>query len=170
MIQRTAASSHVHPIRPYTDADLPAIVELSLLAWEPVFLSFQAIFGPTLYARLHPDWRASQCAGVEGVFRDRERYTTLVAEREQQVVGFLAYEIDAEAARGEIVLLAVHPAHQNAGIGTALNQRALEELQAAGVQIAIVETGGDPSHAAARRTYEKAGYTAMPIVRYFKAL
>lgn len=164
------AVSIPHPIRPATDNDLPAIIALSLAAWEPVFLSFREIFGPTLYARLYPDWRASQSAGVEGVCRDRERYTTLVAECEQQVVGFLAYEIHPESARGEIVLLAVHPAHQNAGIGTALNRRALEELQAAGVQIAIVETGGDPSHAAARRTYEKAGYTAMPITRYFKAL
>jgi hypothetical protein len=34
----------------------------------------------------------------------------------------------------------------------------------------MVETGGDPGHAPARRTYEKAGYTLMPIARYFKAL
>jgi hypothetical protein len=36
--------------------------------------------------------------------------------------------------------------------------------------VAMVETGGDPGHAAARRTYEKAGYILLPIARYFKSL
>ena len=35
---------------------------------------------------------------------------------------------------------------------------------------AVVETGGDPGHAAARRTYEKAGLVLLPIARYFKNL
>ena len=34
----------------------------------------------------------------------------------------------------------------------------------------LVETGGDPGHAAARRTYEKAGCVLLPIARYFKNL
>jgi len=34
----------------------------------------------------------------------------------------------------------------------------------------MVKTGGDPGHAAARRTYEKAGCTLLPIARYFKPL
>ena len=36
--------------------------------------------------------------------------------------------------------------------------------------LAQVETGGDVSHAPARRAYEKAGYTGLPLVRYFKTL
>jgi hypothetical protein len=38
------------------------------------------------------------------------------------------------------------------------------------MKVAMVETGGDPGHTAARRTYEKAGYVLLPIVRYFKNL
>jgi hypothetical protein len=34
----------------------------------------------------------------------------------------------------------------------------------------MVETGGEPGHAAARRTYEKAGYVILPIARYVKNL
>jgi len=34
----------------------------------------------------------------------------------------------------------------------------------------MVETGGDPGHAPARRVYEKAGYTGFPVAGYFKAL
>jgi hypothetical protein len=51
-----------------------------------------------------------------------------------------------------------------------LTMFALDKLKDAGMMVAIVETGGDPGHAAARRTYEKAGYTVLPIARYFKNL
>jgi len=34
----------------------------------------------------------------------------------------------------------------------------------------MIGTGGDLGHQAARRTYEKAGYTPIPMARYFKAL
>jgi ribosomal protein S18 acetylase RimI-like enzyme len=64
-------------------------------------------------------------------------------------------------------LLAVHPDHQNLGIGTELNTLALEKMREGGMKMAKVETGGDPSHAPARRSYEKAGYRALPLVRYF---
>ncbi len=157
-------------IRPYVDSDLDAIVELSLLAWEPVFCSFQQTFGPEIYSILYPDWRTSQSAGVAAVCQDTVKYHTLVAQYGEKVVGFLAYELKSEEARGEVLLLAVHPEYQNAGIGAALNLRALELLRTAGVKIAVVETGGDDAHAPARRAYEKAGYTPFPIVRYFKAL
>jgi hypothetical protein len=36
--------------------------------------------------------------------------------------------------------------------------------------VAMVETGGDPGHAPARRAYEKAGFALLPIARYFKNL
>lgn len=36
--------------------------------------------------------------------------------------------------------------------------------------VVLVSTGGDIGHAPARRTYEKAGFTPMPVVNYFKAL
>jgi ribosomal protein S18 acetylase RimI-like enzyme len=64
----------------------------------------------------------------------------------------------------------VHPECQNRGIGTELNRFALEKMKEGGMKMAKVETGGDPSHAPARACYEKAGYTALPLVRYFKDL
>jgi hypothetical protein len=38
------------------------------------------------------------------------------------------------------------------------------------MQLAVVGTGGDEGHAPARRSYEKAGYTGLPLMRYYKAL
>jgi len=38
------------------------------------------------------------------------------------------------------------------------------------LDIAVVETGGDPGHAPARAMYEASGYTPLPVVRYLKLL
>jgi hypothetical protein len=38
------------------------------------------------------------------------------------------------------------------------------------MKLAVVGAGGDEGHAPARRSYEKAGYTALPLVRFYKAL
>jgi len=69
-----------------------------------------------------------------------------------------------------VQFLVVDPAHQNHGVGTMLNVFALERMKERGVRLARVETGGDPSHAPARRSYEKAGFVPLPLVRYFKNL
>jgi GNAT superfamily N-acetyltransferase len=94
-----------------------------------------------------------------------------VAEVGESVVGFVAIELDhPERGMGETSMLAVDPDYQGDGIGTALTEFALDRLQDAGMTVAMVETGGDPGHAAARRTYEKAGYVHLPVARYFKNL
>ena len=46
----------------------------------------------------------------------------------------------------------------------------VEHIRSSGCVFAVIGTGGDPGHAAARRTYEKAGFTALPTVRYYKSL
>jgi hypothetical protein len=43
-------------------------------------------------------------------------------------------------------------------------------LRQSGMLVAVIETGGDPGHTPARRACEKAGYIALPAVRFFKAL
>lgn len=146
------------------------LVRLSLLAWEPVFNSFEKILGPKIYPILYPDWRKSQREGVETTCKDNEKMNVLVAELDGKVVGFLAYELQLKDKTGEVMLLAVHPEYQNLGIGTELNNFALKKMKEGGMIMAVVGTGGDPSHAPARRTYEKAGFTALPLVRYYKDL
>ncbi|NJL58198.1 GNAT family N-acetyltransferase [bacterium] len=71
---------------------------------------------------------------------------------------------------GEIEFLVEHPDYQNDGIGTRLNEFALTQMHAAGMVLVEVGTGGDDTHAPARRAYEKAGFIAVPLVRYFKRL
>ena len=93
-----------------------------------------------------------------------------VADVEETAVGFVAVKLRPTERMGEIAMLAVDPDDQGAGIGTALTTCALDRIKDAGMPVAMVETGGDPGHAPARRTYEKAGYKVLPIARYFKTL
>ena len=157
-------------IRPIHDQDVEAVVQLSLLAWEVVFESMRNVLGPEVYSAIWPDWRTSQRAGIEATCRAGGDTPTWVAEVDGTVVGFLSCKLNHGDRTGEVLLLAVHPAHQNLGIGTALNEFALREMAACGMEMARVETGGDPGHAPARRCYEKAGYTGLPLVRYFRKL
>jgi hypothetical protein len=53
-------------IRPLNNSDIDDLVELSLLAWEPVFTAWEQILGPKLYPiAIYPDWRKSQKDVVE---------------------------------------------------------------------------------------------------------
>ena len=157
-------------IRLYEASDLTGIVQLSLLAWEPVFTAWQKILGPDLYPiAIYEDWRQGQKEVVEKICTD-PKLSTWVAEVDGNVVGFITYELNDNSKTGEVQLLAVHPNYQNHGIGTELNLFALKMMKAGGMKLAVVGTGGDEGHSPARRSYEKAGYTGLPLVRYYKAL
>jgi GNAT superfamily N-acetyltransferase len=124
--------------------------------------------GSAIFRRLHPDWREDQRRAVEDVCA-AQKGPVWVAEVDGDAVGFVAIEVyDLGRSMGEISMLAVDPEHQGVGIGTALSEFALDRLKDAGITVAMVETGGDPGHTAARRTYEKAGYVQLPRARYFK--
>jgi ribosomal protein S18 acetylase RimI-like enzyme len=157
-------------IRHYHPSDLDAIVRLSLLAWEPVFTAWKKILGPSLYPiAIYPDWRIGQQEVVEKICKD-EKYNTWVAVVDEAVIGFIVYELNHTTKIGEVQLLAVHPDDQSHGIGTELNLFALQKLKEGGMKLAVVGTGGDEGHAPARKSYEKAGYTGLPLMRYYKEL
>jgi ribosomal protein S18 acetylase RimI-like enzyme len=154
-------------IRSLEARDVDEVVDLSILAWRPVFCSFEALMGSDLYARVHPDWRRDQEAAVRRALADHD---TWVAEVDGRVVGFVNVTFDDAERSGEIYMVAVHPEVQRRGVGSSLTERALSEMRARGIDLAIVATGGDPGHAPARATYEKAGFTPVPQVWYSKLI
>lgn len=157
-------------IAPYDPQQLEAVIRLSLRAWAPVFDSLQNVMDAEVFQAFYPDgWRASQQQAVEAVCA-AEDTPVWVAIEAGAPVGFVAVKLHTEASMGEIYMLAVDPEMQGCGIGTALTTFALDWIKAAGMAIAMVETGGDPGHAPARHTYEKAGFGLLPIARYFKKL
>ena len=179
---RTMINPRAHPISPtasdrqasdptireYRSGDADAILALSLRAWAPVFPSLEHELGEEIFLRIHGGWRHQANAVREVLADDAQR--VWVAETERDVVGFVAATLDSDRRIGEITMLAVEPGSQRAGVGRALTEFATDWLRRAGMQVAMVETGGDPGHAAARGLYQTAGYTLLPVARYFKAL
>ena len=156
-------------IRQYTPADQGPVVTLSLRAWAPVFASLTRLLGDELFEILRGDWRVSQEQAVHDVLADPAGHIW-VAEADGTLVGWVAATRHEDRRVGEIYMIAVDPDAQNQGVGQALTDVATDWLRESGMRVAMVETGGDQGHAPARRVYENAGYTALPAVRYFKAL
>ncbi len=157
-------------LRDFRPSDQEAIVVLSLRAWEPVFGSLHDTLGEELFARLRGDWRAGQAAQVRAVLGDSDQRVWVAEDAEGRILGFVAAKLHVEQAMGEVHMIAVDPSVQNRGIGAALTEIATDWMRESGMRTAMIETGGDPGHAPARRLYEKTGYTPLPAVRFFKAL
>jgi len=67
----------------------------------------------------------------------------------------------------DIYWIAVDPAAQGHGVGTALMARAESEIHAAGGRLAAAETSGRPSYAATRRFYNRLGYHEAAVIPDF---
>jgi len=157
-------------IVPFESSHLEPVVDLSLRAWEPVFDSIREALDPEVFSAFYPDsWRAEQREAVTRACTAPD-HETWVAMRDETVVGFVDTMLHPDSPMGEIHMVAVDPDSQRQGIGMRLTEFALERLRLAGAQVAMVETGGDPGHAPARATYERAGLRLFPVARYFKKL
>jgi GNAT superfamily N-acetyltransferase len=157
-------------VRALEDRDHEMVVTLSLRAWAPVFSSVERILGPSgVYSQLHPDWRVTQRRAVEAALVSPDM-NVWVADVGAAVAGFVAVTLHDEESIGEIHMVAVDPAFQRTGIGSALISFATTWIKEQGRAVALVGTGGDPGHAPARHAYERVGFTAFPIIKYFKKL
>lgn len=158
-------------IRRLLDTDIEAVVAFSLSAWAPIFASFEVELGSEVYRLLYPDWRSAQASAVETVCKASEN-VVWVAIVDDRPIGFVAVgQVDEDGIRaGEIHMLAVDPSYQAAGVGASLVHRAVAEIRAAGLDLAVVATGGDPGHAPARALYEKLNFKAFRQVRYYRKL
>ena len=156
-------------VRPYAADDLYQILELSIEAWTPAFASIREVLGEEMF-RLHhgDDWREYQQGSVKQTLESAN--AAWVIEEDGVVAGFAVVTMIENEPIGELVMIAVDPAHQRKGLARQLIEHAEAWLRDAGVPVMMIQTGGDPGHEPARRTYENAGYTLMPAAQYFKAL
>jgi ribosomal protein S18 acetylase RimI-like enzyme len=157
-------------IRAFEEEDLEAVVEFSVRAWEPVFASVRSVLGDEVFLRLHPKWQESQAEAVRSSCTNPER-DVFVAVVDDRPVAFVAVALNAlHEGIGVIEIIGVDPDYQRRGISSRLTEHATEHMQRCGMDIVVVETGGDPGHAPARAAYEAAGFTRLPIARYFRML
>jgi ribosomal protein S18 acetylase RimI-like enzyme len=151
-------------VRPYVDHDWDAVLDLCLRAFAPACESLERLQGVDL------DWMRSIRRELRSLTRPGAGGQLIVAELRGSIVGVVHCQVDRKAHSGSIGVSAVHPAQQGKGIGTLMYRRALDVMSAQGAKYATAEAAADPSHAPARRAYEKAGFAAVPTVHYFMTL
>jgi predicted N-acetyltransferase YhbS len=158
-------------IRPFRPGDLPAMRRVREAAFGPVFRSFRGIVGAEIAAIAFARADAEQAELLDGICAAGSGHHVLVAAIGGEIVGFVSFTVDADQRTGEIGLNAVRLERAGRGVGAALYGHALARMKGLGAALATVSTGGDPSHAPARRAYEKAGFgAALPSVHLYKLL
>jgi GNAT superfamily N-acetyltransferase len=158
-------------IRPFRAGDLPTMQQVRREAFKPVFQSFRDIVGEDIYALALAESDAEQSELLKSLCEPGSAQQVFVATVDNEIIGFVSFSLNAEKRIGEIGLNAVHPSHAGRGIGTAMYAFAMARMKDQGLAVATVGTGADPSHAPARRAYQKAGFgPALPSVFMYKKL
>jgi GNAT superfamily N-acetyltransferase len=158
-------------IRAHAPVDLATLHTIRAAAFAPVFASFRSIVGPEIAAFGLATAEQEQADLLDTIARPDSGHAIAVGEIDSTPVGFVSWKPNIAPCIGEITLNAVHPDHGGKGIGTALYEHALAALKATGMQLVTVGTGGDPSHAPARRAYEKAGFSVhIPSIYMYRRL
>ena len=157
--------------RAFESADVERVLEICRLAFEPIFEGFRQNVGAELFDRFYSDSADRQLEELRAFCETGGDKTVIVAEWDGLVVGFVTMSANPAEHVGEIALNAVHPDYGCRGIGRDMIEFALARMKERGILAVKVATGGDRSHAAARRTYEKAGFTsAIPSLTMFRLL
>jgi ribosomal protein S18 acetylase RimI-like enzyme len=163
-------ATDVH-IRSFEPADLEVMQRIRAAAFAPVFRSFMDIVGETVAALAFERADAEQAELLASACGPTSRQQAYVALIGNDIVAFVSFSLDLDRRIGEIGLNAVHPDHAGRGIGTELYDFALEQMRRSGMRLATVGVGGDPSHAPARRAYQKAGFgPSLPSVWMYRVL
>ena len=158
-------------IRNVRAQDMPALEQIARAAWRPVYESFRRILGDEIFEAYWPDALDGKARQVHKGCAPDGPGLVYVAELAGRVVGFVSCFIKGTSPVAEIGNNAVHPDFQRHGIAGRMYRHVFDRLRERGVQFVEVHTGGDPSHAPARRAYEKAGFDrALPGVTYYRKL
>ena len=158
-------------IRDFQQDETETLVRIAVAAWEPVYAEYRRVMGEAIFNAMYPDWQDDKARQIRSACRPDRTGRVLVAELSGKVVGFVTFYERRYPGVAEIGNNAVHPDYQNRGIAACLYERVFDELRATGIRFVKVETGGDPTHAPARRAYEKVGFDrSYPSVTYFREL
>jgi ribosomal protein S18 acetylase RimI-like enzyme len=156
-------------IRYCTSSDIPALIELTITTFRPLFTGALVDLRPEVTAHDHGRWEDDYRAEVPSLFApDEDRFITL-AEQDEQVLGYVGWNI-TNSTSGRLEMVAVHPDARHRGVARALCTAAITELQQRGIAVVHIGTGGDAFHAPARALYESLGFIPYPTVDYARAI
>ncbi len=113
--------------------------------------------------------RAGTGASPYGIGPRGDPYSAIGAEVDGHIGGWICWgPTPCTIGTYDLYWMAVDPALQGAGIGTALIAE-MERRLAGQARLIVVETAGRPDYAATRRFYEARGYHAVATIPDFYA-
>ena len=155
-------------IVPCEDIHIDKAIEITYVAWEPIFEKYRESLGEIMFSDLYRDWKDMKYKRVYDGLTSGRGYIALV---DGEVAGFIFYEVDKEKKKGIIEENAVSSKNRGMGIAQKMYEFVLLKMREEGLVYAMVTTGLDEAHAPARRAYEKAGFDkTLESVRYFTKL
>ena len=158
-------------IRAFQPDDLSALQAIRKRAFQPIYDSFHTLVGEDVFRLEFSDWDQAQGEYLQSICASNCGKEVYVATVEEAIVGFVATYMNPTSRRGEIDLNAIDPEYQGKGIGEFMYTFAISRMQAAGIKVVKVSTGGDSSHVPARRAYEKAGFEVfIPSITMYQKL
>ena len=158
---KTEAGSSECEIRLARPEDEARLQSIRRAAFAPVFASFRTLLGDDIYDLAQRRGDEAQEGLLTSLMTPDASKALYVVEAKGEIVGFVAVLLDGDTLVGELGLNAIDPAYAGRGFGSAMYEFALTQMRQAGMKVATVSTGGDPSHAAARHTYAKVGFDAV---------
>jgi ribosomal protein S18 acetylase RimI-like enzyme len=162
-------SSGPFAVRRFTSVDRAAVQAIRQRAFRSVFASFRELVGEEIARIEFADADERQADYLDSICRSESGREVYVLLETGRVIGFVGLAADAERRTGEIDLNAVDPEHQGRGAGQFMYAFALGRLKELGAAVVQVSTGNDPSHAAARQAYVRAGFSAaIPGITFYR--
>jgi ribosomal protein S18 acetylase RimI-like enzyme len=158
-------------IRPFLQHDLARLTELTIETFGPFYEhSFRPLLGEAIFANQHGNWRDDYVEQVAGLHVPAQHRYVDVAEIDNALAGYVAWEAEPERRRASVTILAVSAEHRRLGAGTVLCEHAFAAMRDLGAEVVTIGTGGDGFHAPARALYETLGCTPLPIAVYYREL
>nr|WP_277927281.1 GNAT family N-acetyltransferase [Curtobacterium sp. DN_7.5] len=156
-------------IRDCTPADLPALTDLTIEVFRPLFTESLPTARPAVTAHDHGRWEDDYRAEVPALLAPAEDRFITLAEGDGLLLGYVGWTVTGGTS-GRLEMVAVHPGARRRGVGRALCTSVVDRLRARGVRVVHIGTGGDAFHASARALYESLGFVGYPTVDYARAL
>jgi len=139
-------------IREFRKEDLPVLLEIARLAWQPVFDEYRKELDPEIYAVLVPDPELlirQKCDSIAD-YAEHAPGEMLVAERDGRAVGYICFGMNFKSGVGSICSNARDPRYPGKGVANEMYEAVLQKFRDCGMLVAEVMTGLDPAHAPAR--------------------
>lgn len=156
-------------IRDCAPSDIPALIDLTVVAFAPLFTEVLPAVRPAVFEHDHGAWQNDYRLEVPSLLAPEEDRFITLAEEHDRVLGYVGWNISG-STNGRLEMVAVQPDSRQRGVARELCEVVLARLKQRGVAVVHVGTGGDAFHAPARALYESLGFDPYPGVDYARAI